>query len=260
MDYKESLNLPKTDFPMKANLSKREPEMLARWDGMRIYEMIRETSQGRKPYILHDGPPYANGNIHLGTALNKIIKDILIKAKNMSGRDSVYVPGWDCHGLPIEHQVDKELGEKKAGMSQADKRRFCRVYADKYRRDPARAVQASRGLRRVGESLSHDDLRLRGDHRRGVREALPERERLQGEEARLLVRLLQDGPGRGRGGIPGPHDAVDLRQVPPAFPISPRVCRSSPARRSPSSSGRRPPGRFRRTWPSPSTRSSSTWR
>ncbi len=132
MDYKESLNLPKTDFPMKANLSKREPEMLARWDGMRIYDRIRETSRGRKPYILHDGPPYANGNIHLGTALNKIIKDILIKAKNMSGRDSVYVPGWDCHGLPIEHQVDKELGEKKAGIAQADKRRFCRVYAEKY--------------------------------------------------------------------------------------------------------------------------------
>ena len=132
MDYKESLNLPKTDFPMKANLSLREPEMLARWDEMHIYERIREVSRGRKPYILHDGPPYANGSIHLGTALNKIIKDILIKAKNMSGRDSVYVPGWDCHGLPIEHQVDKELGEKKAGMSQADKRRFCRVYAEKY--------------------------------------------------------------------------------------------------------------------------------
>jgi isoleucyl-tRNA synthetase len=132
MDYKESLNLPKTDFPMKANLSQREPEMLARWDEMHIYERIREASRGRKPYILHDGPPYANGSIHLGTALNKIIKDILIKAKNMSGRDSVYVPGWDCHGLPIEHQVDKELGEKKAGMSQADKRRFCRIYAEKY--------------------------------------------------------------------------------------------------------------------------------
>ncbi len=132
MDYKDSLNLPKTDFPMKANLPKREPEMLARWDQMRIYDRIREDSQGRKPYILHDGPPYANGSIHLGTALNKIIKDILIKAKNMTGRDSVYVPGWDCHGLPIEHQVDKELGEKKAGMSQADKRRFCRVYADKF--------------------------------------------------------------------------------------------------------------------------------
>jgi len=105
MDYKESLNLPKTDFPMKANLSQREPEMLARWDDMHIYHRIREASRGRKPYILHDGPPYANGSIHLGTALNKIIKDILIKAKNMAGRDSVYVPGWDCHGLPIEHAI-----------------------------------------------------------------------------------------------------------------------------------------------------------
>ncbi len=132
MDYKESLNLPKTDFPMKANLAQREPEMLARWDKMHIYEMIRAASRGRKPYILHDGPPYANGNIHLGTALNKIIKDVLIKARNMAGRDSVYVPGWDCHGLPIEHQVDKELGDRKAGMSQTEKRRFCRVYAEKF--------------------------------------------------------------------------------------------------------------------------------
>ena len=132
MDYKDTLNLPKTDFPMKANLTKREPEMLERWDAMRIYDRIREDARGRKPYILHDGPPYANGNIHLGTALNKIIKDILIKAKNMAGRDSVYVPGWDCHGLPIEHQVDKELGEKKAAMSQTDKRRVCRTYAERY--------------------------------------------------------------------------------------------------------------------------------
>ncbi|MDA8124859.1 MAG: isoleucine--tRNA ligase [Deltaproteobacteria bacterium] len=132
MDYKESLNLPKTDFPMKANLAQREPEMLARWGEMRLYDLIRKDAEGRKPYILHDGPPYANGSIHLGTALNKIIKDILIKAKNMTGRDSVYVPGWDCHGLPIEHQVDKELGDKKAGMSQNDKRRVCRTYAERY--------------------------------------------------------------------------------------------------------------------------------
>src|SRR4030042_163867 len=132
MDYKDTLNLPKTDFPMKANLAHREPEMLARWDAIGIYDRIRETLRGRKPYILHDGPPYANGSIHLGTALNKILKDILIKEKNMAGRDSIYVPGWHCHGLPIEHQVDKERGEQKTGMSQADKRRRCRVYADKY--------------------------------------------------------------------------------------------------------------------------------
>ncbi|MCL2669758.1 MAG: isoleucine--tRNA ligase [Syntrophaceae bacterium] len=132
MDYKETLNLPKTDFPMKANLALREPEMLARWEAMRIYDRIRLDAKGRTPYILHDGPPYANGSIHLGTALNKIIKDILVKAKNMAGHDSVYVPGWDCHGLPIEHRVDKELGDKKAAISQNEKRRSCRIYAEKY--------------------------------------------------------------------------------------------------------------------------------
>jgi len=132
MDYKKSLNLPQTDFPMKANLAVREPEMLKKWEEMGIYYKIREVAKGKKPFILHDGPPYANGNIHLGTALNKILKDLIIKAKNMNGFDGVYVPGWDCHGLPIEHQVDKELGDKKGKMSQADKRRVCRVYAEKY--------------------------------------------------------------------------------------------------------------------------------
>jgi isoleucyl-tRNA synthetase len=132
MDYKDSLNLPKTDFPMKANLAKKEPEQLKVWDEMRIYDRMREAARGRQSYILHDGPPYANGNIHLGHALNKIIKDIVIKSKSMTGCDCGFVPGWDCHGLPIEHQVDKELGEKKTDLSQADKRRLCRVYADKY--------------------------------------------------------------------------------------------------------------------------------
>jgi isoleucyl-tRNA synthetase len=132
MDYKKTLNLPQTDFPMKANLASREPEVLDKWEEMAIYQRIRLAAKGKKPYILHDGPPYANGNIHLGTALNKIIKDIVIKAKNMTGFDGVYVPGWDCHGLPIEHQVDKELGGRKSGMSQVEKRRACRVYAEKY--------------------------------------------------------------------------------------------------------------------------------
>ncbi|MBN1613117.1 MAG: isoleucine--tRNA ligase [Deltaproteobacteria bacterium] len=132
MDHKDSLNLPKTDFPMKANLARREPEILAKWNHLQIYEKIREVSKGTPLYILHDGPPYANGSIHLGTALNKIIKDMVIKAKNMTGHDSVYVPGWDCHGLPIEHQVDEELGDRQYEISQAEKRRLCRVYADKY--------------------------------------------------------------------------------------------------------------------------------
>ncbi|MDD5533071.1 MAG: class I tRNA ligase family protein, partial [Syntrophales bacterium] len=132
MDYKDTLNLPKTDFPMKANLSKREPEFLKKWEEMNIYRAIRNVSKGRKTYILHDGPPYANGHIHLGTALNKIIKDLVIKSKNMGGFDSIYVPGWDCHGLPIEHQVDKELGDKKYDLSQVEKRRYCRKYAEQF--------------------------------------------------------------------------------------------------------------------------------
>ncbi|MBM4271061.1 MAG: isoleucine--tRNA ligase [Deltaproteobacteria bacterium] len=132
MDYRDTLNLPKTDFPMKANLSTKEPEILTMWEDMNIYEKTRQVSKGREVYILHDGPPYANGHIHLGTALNKVLKDIVIKSKNMLGYDSIYVPGWDCHGLPIEHQVDKELGERQHTISQSEKRRYCRAYADKY--------------------------------------------------------------------------------------------------------------------------------
>jgi isoleucyl-tRNA synthetase len=132
MEYKDTLNLPKTDFSMKANLARKEPEQLEKWHALDIYGKIREVAKGRQRYILHDGPPYANGDIHLGTALNKIIKDIVIKAKSMVGFDCVYVPGWDCHGLPIEHQVDQELGDKQYTLPQAEKRRLCRTYATKY--------------------------------------------------------------------------------------------------------------------------------
>ena len=132
MDYKDTLNLPKTGFSMKANLSTKEPKILKKWEEMRIYEKIRNVSKGRTKYILHDGPPYANGDIHLGTALNKIIKDIVVKSKNMVGFDSIFVPGWDCHGLPIEHQVDKELGDKQYSLTPAEKRKLCRSYAENY--------------------------------------------------------------------------------------------------------------------------------
>ncbi len=132
MEYKKTLNLPKTDFPMKANLVKKEPEILKRWEDMKIYHRIREASKGRKRYMLHDGPPYANGHIHMGTAFNKILKDIILKSKQMLGFDAPYVPGWDCHGLPIEHKVDQELGEKKREMTQVEIRRYCRRYAERY--------------------------------------------------------------------------------------------------------------------------------
>lgn len=132
MNYKDTLNLPNTKFPMKANLAKREPEQLTLWESEKLYEKVRAVSKGRDTFLLHDGPPYANGNIHIGTALNKILKDIIVRSRQMAGYDAAYVPGWDCHGLPIEHNVDKELGKKKEDISQGEKRRLCRKYAEKY--------------------------------------------------------------------------------------------------------------------------------
>src|SRR5438093_1390766 len=138
MDYKATLNLPKTAFPMKANLPKSEPEMLAWWESFGIYKRIRQAAANRPVWILHDGPPYANGHIHLGTMLNKVLKDVIVKSRSMSGFNAVYVPGWDCHGLPIEHQVDKELGLDRPGidvrnaMDPIEKRRKCREYANRF--------------------------------------------------------------------------------------------------------------------------------
>jgi isoleucyl-tRNA synthetase len=131
-EWKETVNLPRTGFPMKANLQTAEPEAIARWEGMNLYGQIREKRRGAPQFIFHDGPPYANAQIHLGTALNKILKDIVIKSRTMAGFDVPYTPGYDCHGLPIELKVDRELGPKKRGMSISDLRRACREYAGRY--------------------------------------------------------------------------------------------------------------------------------
>ncbi|HUL28973.1 MAG TPA: isoleucine--tRNA ligase [Thermodesulfobacteriota bacterium] len=132
MDYRHTLNLPKTDFPMKANLAKREPDFLKAWETKGIYRQLNQWVRGRPKYILHDGPPYANGNIHIGTALNKILKDFIVKSKSMMGFDSHYVPGWDCHGLPVEHEVEKSLGSKKGELSLVEIRKRCREYAARF--------------------------------------------------------------------------------------------------------------------------------
>ncbi len=132
MDYKSSLNLPKTAFPMKAELPKKEPESLKNWADIGLYHLILEKFQHRKGYILHDGPPYANGDIHIGHALNKILKDIIIKYKAMQGFSCAYVPGWDCHGLPVEHQLFKELKINKEQISQLDFRKKAYDYALRY--------------------------------------------------------------------------------------------------------------------------------
>jgi isoleucyl-tRNA synthetase len=130
--WKDTVNLPRTDFPMKANLQAAEPEALARWTRMGLYDRIRERRAGAPKFVLHDGPPYANGNIHMGTALNKILKDLLVKSRSMAGYDAPYVVGYDCHGLPIELQVDREVGAGKRDMSVADFCRACRAYAQRF--------------------------------------------------------------------------------------------------------------------------------
>jgi len=131
-EMKSTLNLPHGDFPMKANLPQNEPRLLERWDKMGIYARIREARAGAPVYVLHDGPPYANGPIHMGTAFNKCLKDFIVKSKTMAGFNSPYVPGWDCHGLPIEIKVDQMLGGKKLQMKPVDVRLECRKYAGKY--------------------------------------------------------------------------------------------------------------------------------
>ena len=130
-DYKDTLNLPKTDFPMRGNLAKREPEQLKRWEEMDLYFKLRERCEGRPKFVLHDGPPYANGEIHIGHAVNKILKDIIVKSKTLAGYDAPYIPGWDCHGLPIELQVERSLGQggAKTEIDPARFRQACRDYA-----------------------------------------------------------------------------------------------------------------------------------
>jgi isoleucyl-tRNA synthetase len=132
MEYKDTLNLPVTNFPMKANLNQREPEMLAKWQEQDLYGQMEQAGADKPLYVLHDGPPYANGHIHIGHALNKILKDFVLKVKRMEGFHAPYVPGWDCHGLPIELQVEKNLGSKKSQITKLEMRKLCREYATKF--------------------------------------------------------------------------------------------------------------------------------
>src|SRR5262249_22914073 len=118
MDYKDTLNLPRTDFPMKADLVAREPERLKNWEAARLYQKIQDERVNAEKFGRHDGPPFANGDVHIGTALNKVLKDIVVKFKTLRGFRAPYVPGWDCHGLPIEHKVVQEM--RKAGDTSAD--------------------------------------------------------------------------------------------------------------------------------------------
>ena len=134
-DYSETLFLPQTDFPMRAGLPQREPELLARWQKQGLYQQMREAAKGRVKFVLHDGPPYANGNIHIGHAVNKILKDVVTRSQQMLGFDSNYVPGWDCHGLPIEWKIEEEYrakGKNKDAVPVVEFRRECRAFAEKW--------------------------------------------------------------------------------------------------------------------------------
>ena len=146
-DYRDTVFLPRTSFPMRGDLPKREPAILARWDAMNLLEKLRTSSAGRQLFILHDGPPYANGNIHIGTALNKIHKDVINRTRQMAGYDANYIPGWDCHGLPIEWKIEEEYRRKnqdKDAVPVLDFRAECRAYAQHWM-----DVQASE-FRRLG--------------------------------------------------------------------------------------------------------------
>src|SRR5438874_2553320 len=200
-DYKHTLNLPQTDFPMKADLAQREPAMVRAWEERRTYEKLREVARGRPRFVLHDGPPYANGAIHIGHAVNKILKDIVVKSRSLDGFDSPYIPGWDCHGLPIELQVEKGHGRPGQKLDARAFRAACRAYAQEQialqldlllcirpglpRRLPrlctgadraaARGLQAPRGPRGLGPALPHHVAALRGAAAARLRPHHPQR-------------------------------------------------------------------------------------
>jgi isoleucyl-tRNA synthetase len=123
-DYRPTVFLPKTEFPMKAGLPEKEPGILARWEAERLYEQVRASRQGREKFVLHDGPPYANGDMHIGHALNHVLKDMVVRTQTLLGRDAPYVPGWDCHGLPIEWKVEEEYRKKKLNKDEVPAKEF----------------------------------------------------------------------------------------------------------------------------------------
>ena len=167
-DWSETLFLPKTDFPMKAGLPSLEPKLLERWQKTKLFKQLRKAAKGREKFTLHDGPPYANGNIHIGTALNKILKDMVVRSQTQLGNDSNYVPGWDCHGLPIEWKIEEQYrakGKDKDAVPIIEFRQRMPRVRREVDRHPARGIQAAWRGGRLGEPLHHHDIRRRGDDR-----------------------------------------------------------------------------------------------
>ncbi len=190
-DYRPTVFLPKTDFPMKAGLPQKEPGILARWEaGGPVSASCAKRAPGREKFILHDGPPYANGDMHIGHALNHILKDMVVRTQTLLGKDAPYVPGWDCHGLPIEWKVEEEYRKKKLNKDEVPAKEFraeCRAYAQHWVEHAARAVEAPRHQWRLGQSLSDDGFPGRSDDRRRAAEVRRERPALSRRQAGDVV-------------------------------------------------------------------------
>jgi hypothetical protein len=210
-DYSETLFLPQTEFPMRAGLPQREPEILKRWARLDLYRRLREKAKGQPRFILHDGPPYANGNIHIGHALNKILKDVVTRSEQMLGYDSNYVPGWDCHGLPIEWKIEEEnyraKNKVKPNLSEPDAmiafRKECRAYAQHWLEVQREEFKRLGVTGRLGPSLHHHGLCRRGANRTRADEVRAERLAVSREQAGDVERGGEDRTRRGRGRVRG---------------------------------------------------------
>ena len=218
---------------MRAGLPQREPEILKRWNEIGLYGRLREAAAGRAKFVLHDGPPYANGNIHIGHALNKILKDVVTKSQQMLGFDSNYVPGWDCHGLPIEWKIEEEnyrsKGKQKPDFRDSAAmvafRKECRAYAGPLARRAARGIQAARHHRRLGSSLRHHGLFRRSADRARADEVRRQRHALSRLQAGDVERGGEDRAGGSRGRVRGLHVGYGVGEVSGHLAGAWRACR-----------------------------------
>ncbi len=255
-DYRDTVFLPQTGFPMRGDLPKKEPRILARWDEMDLWGKLRTASRGRPLFILHDGPPYANGNIHIGTGLNKILKDVVNRGRQMAGYDANYIPGWDCHGLPIEWKIEEQYRaagkDKDSRPRPAVPRRVPGLRAALDGRAAA-GVPPPGGRGRLGPALRHHGPRFGSRHCRRDLQIPAERQPVSRPAPGAVVAGGKDGAGRGGSRVPRPYLDPDLGA---RFRSSGRPCRTLPA--PPSSSGQPRPGPCPAIAPSPPARSSTT--
>jgi hypothetical protein len=216
VDYSSTLYLPQTEFPMRAGLPQKEPEMAAKWKSMELYKKLRASAAGREKFVLHDGPPYANGNIHIGHALNKVLKDVITRSFQMRGYDANYVPGWDCHGLPIEWKIEEAYrakGKDKNEVPVTIPQGMPRI-RPRLDRHPVGGIPPSRHRGRFRPSLHHDELPRRKPHRRRTPEARHVRPALPRLQADHVVGRRAHGAGRSRGGVSRGRKRHDLGEVP----------------------------------------------